>query len=769
MFSLTSTIFSMGTIFLLASSVPDARSLVPGQSIERSIVYPKILQTEKDSKVLKVIIEGLSQSFNLLLEENANLLTKDFHHSYTSGVKTETQSLKKCFHHGSVEGDLDSKVVMSTCTGFRGMIQVKGEMYTIEPVHGNVGTQGENTAHIMSRHPSQTMSQSLNMHGINSLASTHRRVRRDIKEEIKYVELAVVVDQALGLTWGEDTLQYVLEIVNVADQYFQALNTRLRLTYVEVWTEGDPISPSSSILTTLEQFDEYVNLAMSSVHKDNTQLLRGFLDEKQPGVSYFDGMCSDHSVGITRATLDTSVDQMAEIAAILAHQIANNMGIRDDEYHDQLKTDCSCPSSSCIMVQRSLAFAAGTEFSSCSLIDLNAALAVGKLTCLLDEPTEDLHDSRCGDGIVDAEETCDCGTRSPEECPCCDVFTCQLKNGSVCDSLQQCCTEDCQFKSAGSVCRESNSECDLTESCDGVTAECPDDENFPDGTSCGNNQGYCYQGQCPLLQDQCEFLYGSESTVAPQICFDTNVQGHVGYGHCGLHGSTLRAEPCDIANVMCGTLKCVNGSNLFFNEIQGLQIFSYALSDGSRTYQCRSMSTTFNELASMYGIGMVSDGTKCGEGQMCLDAECVDIPKATTPEITSLPPELSTSSSVTPSAVPSQPVSTAVQDLSSTLQTSEVTTGEASTIAVVDSTSAAMTEAHTESADATTTQHPRAATTSRNDPVTTTSTTPQYTGRVTTKEIPVTPTLAAATEGDEVTTRQPDIKQLIKRLLKVLH
>ncbi len=99
-----------------------------------------------------------------------------------------------------------------------------------------------------------------------------------------------------------------------------------------------------------------------------------------------------------------------------------------------------------------------------------------------DVPT--ISDQLCGNGVVDEGEDCDCG--GEERCgdnPCCDPNTCRFTSGSTCDpSTQRCCTDQCQPASSGLVCRESVGLCDPEEMCDGSSAECPENEELPDGT-----------------------------------------------------------------------------------------------------------------------------------------------------------------------------------------------------------------------------------------------------------------------------------------------
>ncbi|KAG0267158.1 hypothetical protein BG011_008449 [Mortierella polycephala] len=151
-------------------------------------------------------------------------------------------------------------------------------------------------------------------------------------------------------------------------------------------------------------------------------------------------------------------------------------------------------------------------FSPCSIKTICGTIKSTAGSCLKPPGTRQTQSSEaniCGNGLKENGEECDCG--SPEECakdPCCDGKTCKLKNGAVCDDLNDDCCLDCKLRSAGTVCRKAISECDTEEVCTGVNATCPPDIRIPNQTPCkgtGNDTGLtCANGLCTSRDLQCQ-------------------------------------------------------------------------------------------------------------------------------------------------------------------------------------------------------------------------------------------------------------------------
>lgn len=234
---------------------------------------------------------------------------------------------------------------------------------------------------------------------------------------------------------------------------------------------------------------------------------------------------------------------------VFAHETGHTFGA----VHDCTENTCASGDSD---VQRCCPLSSGTcdaggayimnpstgtniqNFSPCSIGNICTALLRQsvKSTCLTNnKDINTITGSQCGNGIVESGEDCDCGGDSGcADNPCCNAATCKFTSGSVCDpSNEECCSDTCQFKSQGEVCRVSTGVCDPEETCTGTSATCPSDETASDGTNCGDGL-QCASGQCTSRDLQCRSVLGVSTTSNDTGACD---------GGCRLlcHSSTLPA------------------------------------------------------------------------------------------------------------------------------------------------------------------------------------------------------------------------------------
>uniref|UniRef100_A0A7N6AJA3 ADAM metallopeptidase domain 12 n=1 Tax=Anabas testudineus TaxID=64144 RepID=A0A7N6AJA3_ANATE len=506
----------------------------------------------------------------------------------------------------------------TACSGLRGFIALENKTFIIEPVSGH-----DTGAHFIYRveelrltpgacgHDFNTSSVVPESHIKSPFQSFHARVRLVLYIFLFYQK------QGKDL---EKVKQRLAEIANYVDKFYRALNIRVALVGLEVWSDSDKCPITQDPFTTLHEFLDWrkVKLLPQKPH-DNAQLISGvYFQGTTIGMAPIMSMCTvEQSGGIV---MDHSENPLGA-AVTLAHELGHNFGMN----HDTPERGCGCRMTAdrggCIMTP-STGYPFPTVFSTCSRKDLAASLDKGVGMCLYNMPEVKVlyGGQKCGNGYVEEGEECDCGEL--EECmnPCCNATTCTLKGDAVC-AHGQCC-EDCRLKPAGTLCRESSNSCDLPEFCTGANPHCPANVYLHDGHACYNTDGYCYNGICQNHEQQCITLWGPGAKPAPGICFERVNSAGDPYGNCGKDSKGSFAK-CDTRDAKCGKIQCQGGANRPVIGTNAVSIeTNIPLQEGGRIL-CRGTHVYLGD--DMPDPGLVLAGTKCGDGMVCLNRQCQNV------------------------------------------------------------------------------------------------------------------------------------------------
>ncbi|XP_054656771.1 disintegrin and metalloproteinase domain-containing protein 12-like isoform X2 [Dunckerocampus dactyliophorus] len=592
------------------------------------------LQPQSHPSSLKLLIEAEGERLLLAVDKNEGLFASNYKETHYlddgTAVTGSHNSMANCYYHGKVEHHADSDVSLSTCTGVKGLISLDGRSYVLEPsVHHTDGTHWIYRTDHLSLAPG-TCGHDLNISypgappGHSPLGAFSTRHKRHTQTTTtKYVELIIVADNREFQKQGKDVekvKQRLAEIANYVDKFYRALNIRVALVGLEVWSDVDKCPITQDPFTTLHEFLDWrkVKLLPLKPH-DNAQLISGvYFQGTTIGMAPIMSMCTaEQSGGIV---MDHS-DNPLGAAVTLAHELGHNFGMN----HDTPERGCGCrvtvDRGGCIMTP-STGYPFPTVFSSCSKKDLTASFDKGVGMCLFNMPEVKVlyGGQKCGNGYMEEGEECDCGEL--EECmnPCCNATTCTLKGDAVC-AHGQCC-HDCQLKPAGTPCRESSNSCDLPEFCTGSSPHCPSNVYLHDGHACNSVDGYCYNGVCQTHEQQCVTLWGKGAKAAPGICFERVNSAGDPYGNCGKDAKGTFAK-CDARDAKCGKIQCQGGANRPVIGTNAVSIeTNIPLQEGGRIL-CRGTHVYLGD--DMPDPGLVLTGTKCGNRMMCLNRQCQNV------------------------------------------------------------------------------------------------------------------------------------------------
>ncbi|KAL8180070.1 UNVERIFIED_CONTAM: hypothetical protein K2H54_005186 [Gekko kuhli] len=526
-----------------------------------------------------------------------------------------------CYYHGYVEGNRDSFVTLSTCSGgLRGTFQTDNVTYNIDPLEGSSIFQ-----HLVYRtERDETYPETCRLSGKEMLHLVVDLAQKQIlrKQEIfhrqkhsKYLELFVQVDVNMFQRHDENislTILRVVRLIQMVDDIFFALGLRILLVGIEIWTEKNKFLVTDYLNDTLVFFNRWrVKKLLPRPEHDVAILLHARSGgQNTDAYGTFRSLCDEEHAA---ALISARPVALLHLAISVAHAIGHVIGMPDDE-----PKDCYCgPGRKCVMSPQG-PYGENPRFSNCSARSYFDVIQSGKAQCLNNVPDDRrLFPLRsCGDGIVEEGEECDCGGRELCKQDLCCREDCTKAKGALC-TAELCCKE-CRVAPEGTLCREATGECDLPEYCSGKTVECPPDTVVQDGSPCEDG-GYCYSGTCSTHTLLCQKIFGTESRSGPMSCYQAVNSRGDRFGNCGGQagdGSPTSFKKCDERSILCGQVQCVNirtlpqlGERTTVVQTSGANATCWGL--GRHTEVTPSNN------------GAVEDGTKCGKDSVCINGTCV--------------------------------------------------------------------------------------------------------------------------------------------------
>nr|XP_033806322.1 disintegrin and metalloproteinase domain-containing protein 9-like isoform X2 [Geotrypetes seraphini] len=607
------------SIYLISIAVFKPKSA----EISFEIVTPQKLETNyseeqmDDNITYTINIEGKEYIIHL---EKQIFLSSDFRvHTYD-----EFENLRfylprietNCFYQGVIADIPDSFVTLRTCSGLRGLLQLENTSYIIKPLESS-STFQHLIYEIKTKFPKEDISELHNFDPYDEQNKMQRsmvfiqpkRVKESVLHLPKFLELYLILSKDMYQVMGEDingiTIKMV-QMISYVNTMYIPLNLHIILRGLEIWTIEDKVSMEGSTDDMLIRFINWreTDLIPRQNH-DIAYLITSRKDVKSSGAATFGKACSSSGGAIVVYPPSRTTETFA---SIFAHFLAHNLGIR----HDDSDKMCSCASSICIMDSRIIEIDT-KSFSNCSIKYFKEFLWQEKGNCLLDFPMlrEPYRQARCGDGVLNTGEDCDCGTEL--NCPCCDPASCTVKRGAVC-AIGDCCLM-CQLAPKGTLCRKSAQECDLPEYCSGKSKDCPSDFYLHDGYPCSSLEHYCYKGFCRTHTAQCKRLLGEDSKACGEDNFIEVNTKRDRFGNCGFKNRQFVV--CLGNDIFCGKLICEYTSFTPLVKLEGDIIYSKL-----KNIRCISIDKNLKEEEK--DPFWVEDGIACDVAKVCKNQKCVD-------------------------------------------------------------------------------------------------------------------------------------------------
>ncbi|XP_004614766.2 disintegrin and metalloproteinase domain-containing protein 21-like [Sorex araneus] len=515
-----------------------------------------------------------------------------------------------CYYYGYMDGDPTSQVSLNNCFGgLYGFLHKDNTVYKVEPKLNSTTFQ-----HVVSKLVRKEKDFPARRYGITveeskyqskSTGDNHLSTSRQSGIEgwwthTRYLQLALICSFATyseyrgNVTVVQDSLMLLLSSVHT--NYLQ-LDLHVTLVELEIWTDRNRASYRHGF-SIVETFCKWKETSFSLHVPHDIAILIGRLGRQDTLYMTYPGhVCAetDRCAFINHNTFDDITVSVMKATQALGKQL----GMVEDG------DNCVCGEQICLM---NLNASVAHRFSNCSYADYYAA----NTKCLLRVP-KDFREERCGNGVLEKGEACDCGTiDSCAADPCCET-DCTLAPGADC--VGGLCCQNCTFLPSGTLCRKEENECDFPEWCNGKSSQCPDDVYVQSGISCEGG-GYCHEKMCNKREDQCKRLFGEKAKRAGVECHsDVNARGDR-FGNCGFNFTSYTT--CSKRDSLCGRLQCEN-----VESIPNLPDHSTLISTNISGTICWGIDYHLGTNTS--DSGDVEDGTECGRHHICVKRRCTPI------------------------------------------------------------------------------------------------------------------------------------------------
>ncbi|KAG8438784.1 hypothetical protein GDO86_005107 [Hymenochirus boettgeri] len=552
-----------------------------------------------------LVLTAEGRELVISLHRNKHLIHPNYsetHYNLQSEPVVRTPHMTEhCYYHGAVRGLVDSSAVISICSGIRGLITLSNNVsYIVEPI------PQEDHKHLIYKAKHLDHSGGHCAHSVHSGDHFTMILSNDSSDNEHHSRFQ---KHEFDL---EQTQHKMLEVTNYIDKFYRALNIRIALVGVEIWSAGDKCNVTENPYSTLRSFLLWRRKLLQQTPHDNAQLITGrSFHGTTIGLAPLQAMCSAYQSG--GVNMDHS-DNAIGVAATMAHEMGHNFGMS----HDSAGCCTARPEDGGCIMAASTGHPFPKVFNACNRRELDRFFRSGGGMCLSNTPdTRTLFGGpRCGNGFLEEGEQCDCGDQEQCNNPCCNASTCTLTHTAEC--AHGACCHLCKLRPPGFQCRKPSRPCDLPEFCTGQSPACPPNSFQLDGTSCKGGAAYCYNGRCLTHQQQCHQLWGTGSQAAPDLCFKLINAAGDQFGNCGRDLSG-KYRSCEARDAMCGKIQCLSSGSKPL-EASAVAIDTTITMDGKRV-KCRG-THVYKEEDDLMDPGLVLTGTKCGVDQICFDGQC---------------------------------------------------------------------------------------------------------------------------------------------------
>ncbi|KAK4881405.1 hypothetical protein RN001_004724 [Aquatica leii] len=373
----------------------------------RNYYKNKRLQKMSADDMIYYIVPIFGDNYHLELVPNNDMISPGMVIETHNGGKISNSKIRRlgnvqCHYKGSVRGQHDSRVALSTCSGLSGFLKTKRGEFIIEPMEGYNQSSGKEHPHFVYPHDKQPLSKDIICNMNNIISRTARNQFKNVRPTNVteyHIEVLLTVDKSMLNHHARfDVDNYILTVFNMAHALYQdsSLGLSINLAIVRIIRlEEDNhklnLAVNKNVKKTLESFEKWQHTInprddTHPNHHDVAILLtrRDICGDDDNcgilGASVMGGICDpEHQAAVC-------VDRGLRLGFIIAHEIGHTLAIPHDESKE---ADCKAtlPNGTSTVMNPSVNIQT-SQWSPCSVRFLKLFIEQGYADCLLDLPID---------------------------------------------------------------------------------------------------------------------------------------------------------------------------------------------------------------------------------------------------------------------------------------------------------------------------------------------------------------------------------------------
>uniref|UniRef100_A0A7M4DXP9 ADAM metallopeptidase domain 32 n=1 Tax=Crocodylus porosus TaxID=8502 RepID=A0A7M4DXP9_CROPO len=240
-----------------------------------------------------------------------------------------------CYYQGYIEGVANSAVMLSTCSGLRGLLQFENVSYGIEPLDSSSGFE-----HLVYQ---------IKNGSTERLLSENEYMFRDGEQVSGEVSHTLHIEYNYMGSDKYVVTRKIVQLIGFVNSMFSRLNVTIVLSSLEFWTDYNKIITTGEANELLHRFVKWKNSHLVLRPHDMAYLLVYRDHPRYVGTTFAGKMCVSNYSGAVALYQD--VMTLESFSIVVAQLLGLSLGMTYDD-----SRTCQCSGPTCIMHRNAIVF-----------------------------------------------------------------------------------------------------------------------------------------------------------------------------------------------------------------------------------------------------------------------------------------------------------------------------------------------------------------------------------------------------------------------------